>query len=306
MIKNYWFRNSEFNQVTKITTTQLRFGCPMWTHAKWKKMLFQHKTRSDLQQYGQLFNSVEGNTSFYRLPEEKTVLDWQASVSPEFKFTFKFPRQISHEGSLLAEPALLQLTLQRFSLFEQKLGVLMLQLPAAFGPSRLEELALFLRTLPRDFNYAVEVRNPYFFAKGKDEQQFNRLLAENKVNRVIMDTRGLFSCEPTDDPLILDVQKKKPKVPTNVIATAGHPIVRFVGHPHIQQNAKFMLPWIHKINQWMSEGLQPYLFFHMPDNAEAPWLAEVFIKQYRVIYQDVPLPELSLPAPTSAQLSIFD
>lgn len=278
----------------------------MWTHAKWKKELFSRISAPDLQQYSGLFTSVEGNTSFYHLPDERAILGWKELVPANFRFTFKFPQQISHHKNILAEPDLLRLTLDRFALMEEKLGVLMLQLPASFGPTRLDELSQFFRALPADFNYAVEVRNQAFFAKGEDERQFNRLLHQHNVNRVIMDTRGLFSCDNSNDPLLLDVQTKKPKVPTNVLATASHPIVRFVGHPVIEDNDRFLTPWIHKVQQWRTSGIQPYLFFHMPDNAYAPWLVQRFFEQYRRHYPEAELPNFTLPDQQRSQLNLLE
>jgi uncharacterized protein YecE (DUF72 family) len=48
-----------------------------------------------------------------------------------------------------------------------KLGLLKLQLPARFGPEGLARLAAFFARLPQDFTYALEVRHPDFFAKGR-------------------------------------------------------------------------------------------------------------------------------------------
>lgn len=279
----------------------------MWAHPAWKTTLFaaKHHSQSDLNQYANLFNNVEGNTTFYHLPEENTLKQWALNVPENFRFTFKFPQQLSHQSNILREPSLLDLSLRRFSLFEDKLGCLMLQLPASFGPSRLEELREFLKGLPAEFTYAVEVRHLGFFDKSENERRFNQLLSEFGINRVIMDTRGLFSCKESQDPLVQDVQRKKPKVPTNVIATAEQPIVRFVGHPQLEKNADFLLPWVHKIKLWLDEGKTPYLFFHMPDNSMAPWLAEFFFGLYRQHFPDSPFPELQLPNHSSTQMNMF-
>ncbi len=279
----------------------------MWAHPAWKFSLFaaKHQSESDLSHYATLFNSVEGNTSFYHLPTEQSMLQWAQTVPENFRFTFKFPQQLSHQSNLLSEPHLLDLAIQRFSLLENKLGCLMLQLPASFSPNRLDELGDFFKALPTQFNYAVEVRHLGFFDKSDNERRFNQLLSEFGINRVIMDTRGLFACQDTQDPVVKDVQQKKPKVPTNVIATADQPIIRFVGHPELDENIRFLTPWIHKIKDWQDEGKTPFLFFHMPDNSMAPWLAELFFQHYRLHYPDALTPNLKLPAHSSTQMNMF-
>lgn len=144
-----------------------------------------------------------------------------------------------------------------------------------------------------------------FFDKSEQEQQFNQLLMEYNVNRIIMDTRGLFACQTSASDLVRDVQAKKPKIPTNVIATGNCPVIRFVGHPNIDSNRLFLTPWMHKINQWREQGIHPYMFFHMPDNSEAPWLAQAFFRWIKDEYPQHQWPSLDLPSYHSNQLDIF-
>ena len=54
---------------------------------------------------------------------------------------------------------------------------LWIQLPPSFGPDGLGALAGFLRRLPREHRYCVEVRHPAFFADARSEQQLERILA---------------------------------------------------------------------------------------------------------------------------------
>ena len=285
----------------------IRTGCPTWTHEQWFGSLFPVNTAKErsLEAYAKYFNSIEGNTSFYHIPDEKTLQRWTDQVPNNFRFTFKFHRSISHDKKLLNIEEDLHLILNRMALLEQKLGCLMLQLPASFAPQQLDTLAHFIRLLPSDFRYAVEVRHLGFFDKSNNEKALNQLLIENNINRVIMDTRALFACPSNGDKIIVDAQRKKPKVPTNVIATSDTPLVRFVGHPVIQANKPFYTPWIHKTKQWLDEGKSPYLFFHMANTFDAPWLAEAFFSDFKKLYPDTPIPSISLPKMHINQLDIF-
>jgi uncharacterized protein YecE (DUF72 family) len=285
----------------------IRTGCPIWTHEQWYGGLFPANTAKErsLEAYAKYFNSIEGNTTFYHIPDEKTLQRWANLVPDDFRFTFKFHRSMSHDKKLLNIEDDLHLFLNRMAILEDKLGCLMLQLPASFSPYQLNTLAHFIHLLPKDFRYAIEVRHCGFFDKSDNEKALNQLLIENNINRVIMDTRALFACPANDDKIIEDAQKKKPKVPTHVIATSDIPLVRFVGHPDIQANKPFYTPWIHKTKQWLDEGKSPYLFFHMANTFDAPWLAEAFFNDFKKCYPDTLIPCISLPKMHINQLDIF-
>jgi uncharacterized protein YecE (DUF72 family) len=285
----------------------VRTGCPIWTHEQWFGSLFPANTAKDqsLEAYARYFNSVEGNTSFYHIPDEKAVKRWAEQVPSNFRFTFKFHRSISHDKKLQNIKEDLQTVLNRMALLKDKLGCLMLQLPASFSPNQLDTLAQFIQLLPSDFEYAIEVRHLGFFDKSDNEKRLNQLLIENNINRVIMDTRALFSCPANGDNIIQDAQRKKPKIPTNVISTSEAPLVRFVGHPVISANKPFYTPWLHKTKQWLDEGKSPYLFFHMANKVDAPWLAEAFFTDFKQLYPDYPIPSITLPKNHINQLDIF-
>ena len=78
-------------------------GCPVWACEKWQGGLFTRHARRDdwLRQYAQVFNTVEGNSTFYGLPSHDTVQRWAEAVGTGFRFVLKFPREISHEKRLL-------------------------------------------------------------------------------------------------------------------------------------------------------------------------------------------------------------
>jgi uncharacterized protein YecE (DUF72 family) len=80
----------------------LYLGCPQWSGTNWKGKYFTRhvKPKDMLFEYAQVFNSVEGNTTFYADPSPDTITHWAASVGPEFRFTFKIPKRFSHESSL--------------------------------------------------------------------------------------------------------------------------------------------------------------------------------------------------------------
>ena len=77
-------------------------GCPSWSENAWRDYFYPRDARPPdfLALYGQVFNAVEGNTTFYARPAPSTVERWATSMPPEFRFTAKLPRDISHGGDL--------------------------------------------------------------------------------------------------------------------------------------------------------------------------------------------------------------
>jgi len=72
---------------------------------------------------------------------------------------------------------------------------------------------------------------------------------------------------------VLHAQAKKPKVPPRPAALTLFPQVRFIGHPELEANDPFLIPWVEKIAGWIEEGRTPYVFLHTSDNRLAAQLA---------------------------------
>ena len=268
----------------------------MWSHSHWRDSLYGGASNSSerLRHYAETFNTVEGNTTFYATPAAATVQEWCDAVPEHFRFTFKFPQEITHKRQLQHCNQELQSFLQRMAPLMEKTGLWKIQLPKFFSPQALPLLQHFIQQLPAELNIGVEVRHGAFFAKGMEEQQFNRMLIDLGVNRIIMDSRPVFSASP-DTPAIIDAQLKKPRVPVHAIATGQQPMVRFIGHPELQANDTFFRKWVSKLCEWLAAGLQPYLFIHTPDNIAAPELAHRLYQQLNDAWQQQsgqPLPSL--------------
>lgn len=241
-------------------------GCPQWQHPAWNGRL--PAGESPLERYSRVFNSVEGNTSFYATPSRKQCEQWRAQVPEDFRFLFKFPRQITHDCLLQGVGGQARAFLDVLAPLADVLGPFLLQLPAAFGPERLEDLWRFVEALPEPFDCTVEVRHRDFFAKGESERALNRGLRERNLARVCFDSRALFAASAQDE-ATQDAQRKKPRLPVHVLPVKAAPVVRYVGHPDLQANRAFLAPWVERVANWIAAGERPYLFIHMPDNGDA-------------------------------------
>jgi len=278
-------------------------GCPSWNEADWRGSLYSPGLPATefLARYCSVFNAVEGNTTLYAWPSAAKVERWAALMPQGFRFCAKLPREISQASDLRD---VLHLALSFRSLLAplgQRVSPFWLQLPATFGPARLGELNLLIDTLDRPL--AVEVRHRAFFARGEEERALNRLLHGRGVERICMDTRALFSCQ-SRDPALLHAQSKKPRLPVRPAAFSESPQLRFIGHPELEANDRFLAPWLDKVAGWIEAGKRPHVFLHTPDNRLAPDLAMRFHQQ---LSERLPgLPPLAVaPMQSESQLSLL-
>jgi uncharacterized protein YecE (DUF72 family) len=259
-------------------------GCPVWACERWKGRLYTAQAPRDqwLTQYAQVFGTVEGNSVFYHLPTLETVLRWLHRVPAGFRFALKFPRVITHEKRLLnaqAETRAFLDLLEPLSVNE-RLGTCWLQLPPGFAPHHLADLQAYLDQLPSHLSFAVELRHPEFFRSPQTVQQLNEFLEARAINRVILDSRPLFSAAP-DDSAEVASQRRKPRLPVCYDVTGKHPIVRLIGRNDLPQNLPWVREWAPRIARWIEAGLTPFVFTHTPDERHAPDFARMFHEELR-------------------------
>lgn len=251
--------------------------------------------RDWLRCYTEMFNTVEGNNSFYAIPALEHARRWAVESAAGFQFCMKFPREISHDLRLvnasLPTRAFLDIL---YVLAEQgKAGPAFLQLGPDFSPRELSQLESYLRALPSDLNFAVEVRHFDWFNSADNEKRLDELLRKLKMDRVLFDSRPLYQ-SPPDDEIEKVSQTRKPKSPFRTTVTAGRPMLRIVGRNRVELAERFVAEWAPTIRNWVQSGLQPYIFTHAPDDAKAPEFAWLF---WRLLSQTDPdtFPMAALP-----------
>ena len=289
-------------------SAQYYLGCPIWASRGWVGSLYRADGRSDdwLAQYASVFGAVEGNGTFYGLPEPATVERWRAATPEQFRFCFKLPRRITHELMLRACERELAACLARLEPLGARLGPFMIQLPARLGPDALPALDAFLRGLPAAFRFAVELRHPAFFRAGRAAREADARLAERGVERVVLDARALRA-GPADHPEVQAALHVKPDLPLPARIDGSRPIVRFVAHPLCEVDEPWLAAWAQTLAGWLAEGRTPYSMVHCANNQHAPGLArrahELLSTQARV----EPLPPWPGESERAAtrQLSLF-
>ncbi len=267
------------------TLTQYRLGLPAWAYPGWEGKYFNDGS-TRLADYAEVFNCVEGNTTFYSIPSERTVAQWAEMLTGrDFHFCFKLPREITHGGAG-PETEGLNVFLKRLEPVYEYLGPFFVQLPATVGPTLLPEVKKLLASFPPDFSFAVEVRHPDFF---ETPERFDEALAETGCYRVIMDARPIHREQP-DHPEVKAARHEKPDLPVYARQCNGGVMVRLVYHPDEQYNQRYTEQWISSVHDWIANGDKVYMMIHCPNNLYCPGQAERF---HGALQAQIKLPDLA-------------
>jgi uncharacterized protein YecE (DUF72 family) len=157
-------------------------GCAGWSLHKEVAAEFPEEG-SHLERYAAVFPAVEINSSFYRPHQPATYARWAASVPPDFRFSVKLPKTISHEARLRDADELLDRFAFEVNHLGGKLGCVLVQLPPK-GVFDEEAAREFLPRLRERVGcmLALEGRHPSWFSEAATE-----VLREHGVTRVIAD-----------------------------------------------------------------------------------------------------------------------
>ena len=272
----------------------------MWAFRPWVGRWVPSSTRvgTELAAYAQLCSAVEGNTTFYALPAERTVAKWVEQAPADFRFLFKLPQTITHQRRLVGSTVELNEFMARLAPLGERLGPVSIQLPASFGPDSLDVLGQFAAGLSSDWRWSVELRHPAFFEPGAARHGAIDLMRRYDLDWIILDSRAFFA-GPVMTKEEQEAFHRKPQLPVRPIATGPHPIVRFIGQNEAEANPPFWEKWLPKIVEWLAEGREPYVFFHTPNNVEGPGLARRFHTEVGLL-----APELA-PLPESPPVGLF-
>lgn len=282
---------------------RLHVGCAMWTLKAWHGRFLPHPlpAQERLRAYAGWCNAVEGNTTFYATPSPETTAGWAQQTDPDFRFVLKLPKTVTHERRLVGADAELRAFLDAVAPLGPRAHALWIQLPGSFGPQDLAVLASFLRRLPDEHRYAVEVRHPAFFDDPRAAGRLEQVLGARGAEWVPFDTTAFFASPPTSD-AERDAWIKKPRTPLRTVALTDRPIVRYLGRDDTARTVEGWRRWVDIVAGWLREGRSPTVFIHTPDNADAPALARRFHDEVRALVPTLaPLPE---PAPVEP-LTLF-
>jgi len=142
-------------------------GCSGWNYADWRSPVYDGAPSSKwLELYAERFDTVEVNSTFYRLPATRSVARWAEQVPAGFCFAVKVSRYLTHVRRLHAVHEGAARLLERLEPLREdgKLGPLLWQLPETFTRDD-ERLTQALEALPQGLRHCFEFRHPSWFFK---------------------------------------------------------------------------------------------------------------------------------------------
>ncbi len=147
---------------------EVRIGCSGWSYRDWRGSFYPPGTPSSrwLSHYATVFDTVEINATFYRLPAKTTVHEWAEQVPAGFRFAVKGSRYLTHMRRLRDMKTGLARFWERIEPLREagKLGPVLWQLPERFERDD-EVLAGAVASLPAA-DHCFEFRHPSWFVPG--------------------------------------------------------------------------------------------------------------------------------------------
>jgi uncharacterized protein YecE (DUF72 family) len=155
------------HQVQRRVAHPVRVGCSGWQYRDWREAFYPPKLpqRRWLEHYSSVFDTVEVNSTFYRLAKPDAVRRWVAETPDDFVFTVKASRYMTHVKRLTD----LDQGLARFYdaieplASSPKLGPVLWQFPANFHRDE-DRLAGALEKLPPT-RHCFEFRHRSWFTE---------------------------------------------------------------------------------------------------------------------------------------------
>lgn len=280
--------NQVLEQLPASSQAHFYNGCTGWSMKEWVGKVYPKgtKTKDYLSIYAQQFNTIELNTTHYRIPTVETIDKWRAESAPDFRFCPKVPQTISHSRDIGMGNPQLRVFWDMISGLQEKLGCCFIQMPPHFGYQKLAVLKQFLSIWPNSIPLAVEVRHETWFDQPQHTQELLETLREFDKTAVITDVAG------RRDVLHMGL-------------TNGRTMIRFVGNGLVPSDYDRVDAWVERLSDWTQQGLQEIYFFpHEPDNLLAPEMAAYLHSKSQMI-PNIQTRGPKMIEPDPEQLSLF-
>jgi uncharacterized protein YecE (DUF72 family) len=234
-------------------------GCAKWNKQDLKNF-YPRGTKDELTYYSRQFNSIELNSTFYHMPKREQVITWREKTPAEFRFFPKITQSISHLRRLNDVQLLVDEYCDSISNFEEKLGMVFLQLNDNFGYKNYDRLTNFVENFPKAIPLAVELRNTEWFNNATVAAEVYRLFEMYHITNILVDTAGRSD--------LLHMRLTAPSV-----------FIRYVGANDPIKDRERLDGWIDRLRLWVGQGLRNINFFvHQNIEMESPLLAAYFIE----------------------------
>lgn len=261
-------------------------GCPVFAQRDFCGPIYPEKTPANryLKAYGEHYNTVELNASFYHPPALDTVAKWCDMVPETFRFCVKAPKDLSHAWQH-PNPELIQYMGSVMRAFGKRLGLVFVQMPPDAGPTGpcAHAIQKMCTSLAAYGPVAVELRHPGWFEDEEMMLRWQRWLAKLGIGLVLSDTAGRR-----------DV--------LHMARTAPFSMIRFVGNRLDPTDWPRLDQWRARLVQWQQQGTQNIYFIgHQTDErmaaAQMAWILDRLQPNLNMPGRFGPMPTEWLPLP---------
>lgn len=242
--------------------TRFYIGCAKWGRKDWVGKLYPKGTKPKdfLQHYAGIFNCIEFNAVYYRMPFPTDVMQWKSKVPENFLFCPKFTDIITHRKRLKNAEFETSKFLEAITEFKENLGPIFLMPHPQMSPKHMDSIVNFIETFPEDVEMFIELRHPQWYADGYNKELY-AFLKEQKRGTIITDATGRRDC-------------------VHMHLTTPDCFIRFVGNSLHATDYTRIDEWVQRIKQWMAQGLRTcYFFMHQHEELHSPELIKYLIEQ---------------------------
>lgn len=201
-----------------------------------------------LTNYASLFNSIEINSTFYRIPMVATFARWALEVPDHFQFTVKLWRGITHVAGLRFDPEDVYRFLQAADLLGRKKGCLLIQLPPGLQAGAIAQLERLLDTVSRHDPYATWQLAVEFRHRSWYHPDVNAILFRHRAVRVLHDMPASA---------IAELPVGHPTLPLIYLRFHGPEGDYKGGYTHT-----LLAAWADRIAGWLSGQKKVYVYFN--------------------------------------------
>jgi uncharacterized protein YecE (DUF72 family) len=253
---------------SKVSNPKYYVGCSIWGAKEWIGTVYPPETKQKkwFSEYVQRFKTIELHPTFYLIPNPEILQEWITIADQDamegFLICPKISRQISHVSKLRNVESDMDAFLMAVRAFKVHLGPILLQLGEKFKTKHYQKLEDFIKSLPHDLRFFIEVKHESWFQDKTVRKQLFKLLAEQNVGAVINDD--------TTKRHAIHMELAIPEL-----------FVRFSsgGKDVLQSDKARIDEWIDRLEDWVNHGLEKVFFIISMQEGELPILAEYAIEQ---------------------------
>lgn len=228
-------------------------GATGWGNKEWLGSWYPSRTKPAefLRPYSRQFQTIEFNSTHYRVPDADTVARWYDLSEGDFQFCPKVPQYISHRQRLRNALGNTGEFVRAVEGLKEKLGPIFMQMPENYGLSEAGLLAQYLEDWQASVPVFLELRHPDWFNSPIADGVFN-VLEQQRQGTVLTDVAGRRD--------VLHMRLTNPVL-----------VLRFVGNGTHPTDYSRVDEWANRLKTWFDSGLHAaYLFIHQPEMPLVP------------------------------------